>query len=536
MRRIEGLSVVFLLVVTLAGAVQWCLECPYAYDDWIYSHVLCPRECEWQAGAFEPAISNWAQAWESITGRYGFVGGDARLSNAAHILWVPVGHGPEAVFCGFMMAVMLYLMAAVAGSSAKPRFLTVLAACALFWTAFPWSNRMMAMVYQANYVWPSVLVLCLMVLVRRLPGAGRKEAVLTVLFAFVAGMFHEGFTAVMLAYVLVRWVQSGYDRRIMCVELALFVGFVVLAVFGALGRASGDEALSSGSTRLRELPRIVLQYWPYWLACLLGLSAYLRKDKHSLDRWAAPMLAGFVCLCMAVVLGRSDRTLWPGLLMAAIVLTDAAGRYSSKRLRPAVAVASAASVALYCFWLFGLVRWQRVLGREENAAFSVVGKSDSGLVFGDYTPDKDVPWWYMGIVRHPLESDFGVRAAIMNLLKNREHILVLPRVLEGKRFSEWPLIPGTAGARGIWPMIAMNDSCWTQLSVAFSSPVNDAPVDLLLVRAKYGKSGGFQIERDVVWGAVFSPADSCDVYRAYIVPGEMLWRRGVSRIDTVASD
>ena len=166
----------------------------------------------------------------------------------------------------------------------------------------------------------------------------------------------------------------------------------------------------------------------------------------------------------------------------------------------------------------------------------MVGKSGSGLVFDDYTPDKDVPWWYMGIVRHPLESDFGVRAAIMNLLKNREHILVLPPALEGKRFSEWPLIPGTAGARGVWPMIAMSDSCGAQLSVAFSSPVNDAPVDLLLVRAKYGKSGGFQIERDVVWGAVFSPADSCDVYRAYIVPGEMLWRRDVARIDTVASD
>ena len=29
---------VFLLVATLAGAVLWCLECPYAYDDWIYSH------------------------------------------------------------------------------------------------------------------------------------------------------------------------------------------------------------------------------------------------------------------------------------------------------------------------------------------------------------------------------------------------------------------------------------------------------------------------------------------------------------------
>ena len=251
---------VFLLVVTLAGAVLWCLECPYAYDDWIYSHVLCPRECAWQAGAFEPAINNWTQAWESITGRYGFVGGDARLSNAAHILWVPAGHGSEAVFCGFMMAAMLYLMAAFAGRSAKPRLLTVLAACALFWTAFPWSNRMMAVVYQANYVWPSVLVLCLMILLRRLPGAGRKETVLTVLFAFVVGMFHEGFTAVMLAYVLVRWVQSGYDRRIMCVGLALFAGFVVLAVFGALGRASGDEALSSGSTHLRELPRIVLQY------------------------------------------------------------------------------------------------------------------------------------------------------------------------------------------------------------------------------------------------------------------------------------
>ena len=142
----------------------------------------------------------------------------------------------------------------------------------------------------------------------------------------------------------------------------------------------------------------------------------------------------------------------------------------------------------------------------------------SDVFTGHITLREKMPWYLFGIVRNPLESFDARRYISAYYSKNwNSDIMVLDKGNYKDSFDCWQVIPGNAGMKGVWPMVAVADSSARYYEYKFGE-LKDS--ETVFERMVLWLKGGGRIpdSASVVVKPVYTPIslpDGTEVYAVY---------------------
>lgn len=444
-----------LLVVTTAGAIGWMLN-TYAYaDDLPYSHECIPGDNDTFWFCQNAPVEHWSQVGSSIVNHYNTCNG--RLSN---LMMFPLAMFPRTVsevLCGLLIGVMFWLLLSLGRLSPNKISLRWLAmAVTLLWLAIPWYDNFQSIAFQLNYVLPSVMMLATIQLLRE----GSRWAWLT---AVATGWCHEGFGTVLVAVGLAMMLVARSGRRRIAVAVIMTVLGIGLSISpGTILRIqekAGTEPIALGGI----MTRFISQGWVVWLAgFLLIIYMYMRRGRSRtlvVLKSVLPLATGAVVgMAQAMVLKSYGRVLFPAIICAiAIVLVLVSEQAGESRPRRGAVITASVAAIFYVLWLAAVIAVaSHVCGQQQE--FDRVARemchSDRPVVCADLDI-YDIPYWTVGLTSNYYYLDYNQnRAQSFRYDIGDGRLVIMPAVLAGKTFDEWPLIPGTAGLYGIWPYVA----------------------------------------------------------------------------------
>lgn len=536
-----------LTLATFAGFAVWNSHAPMAQDDFYFTTMVPDGDMEAFTYCEGRPIESFGDALANVVNVFLYDFG--RWPNLLHILFVPFPPLAERVFNALVLALALWLMIRFNRAEASVSMPEAMLSVVFLWCAFPWYNNFESLAYQANYIWMTAAVLGFMLAAGRADIMRKGGYALLLLLAFAIGEGHEGFaisTGAWFAGVAFFDKRLG-SLRTWGVAFALLAGFCVNLYAGTLTRldmAMGGSYSFCGISY--SLSRLVSQAWPFWLALSLCGVEIARRRTFRIEsaRIVYPLLFGaFANLCVVVVIQHFLRALWPldlfSSLVAVIILSRWLGRVPAKTM----AALSAVFVVCYGWWLSELVKWEKLYGAEHSAIMAAMeeGRNDRSEVYaGAFTPSGKAPWYLMGISHNQFDELYNRSWArsYYARCKGRTFLVASDESMLGD-FENWPLIPGTAGARGVWPMVAMEGTTVSDhLIFTIGAPTgNETPIDKLLIRVKEGAEPA---DVEISLGTVYHPlriADSAEVFAVETEPlPRTLKLRDVVRIDTISCE
>lgn len=451
------------LILTLLGAVGWLASTEPYSDDWAYSCEV-PVKADYDMWDIREApIEDFGQVWQSIANHWIYE--NTRIGNIVLIMLQPLPRTVSTVLCGVLIALMLWMIYATARMDTRRRpLLWTAAGVMLLWCALPWYNHFQSLAYQLNYVPPSIFA-CLVVMMAR----GRGSIAAAIVVSLIAGLCHEGFACVLLAFLAVMFICERSLRQRL---VAMAVGLVVALVLALMGGTGVRMAASAGMehTPLKYLINTyIITLWPLWLAIFLTVLTVFVYRRRGIDagpfrRRMAPLYAAALCgVAMTAVLAGSARFFWPAYLFGILIILDniylmccLSRPFLSPRVR---IVAACAACVVYAAWLLFLGVDQYRSGRQQRLAAETAVKALSG--------DDDV--LFVDVLRpeqsNPLLMDMTSFSAIFEYHTNYmfaaryggrgRRFLVLPAEYAGKTFDEFPSASADGNVRGIWPLFAV---------------------------------------------------------------------------------
>ncbi len=532
------ISVIVVLTTTVIAAVVWMNSTPRAFDDYIYSTEFSGIHELVVLDSLGLDVNTFPQAIRSAEHHFGSENG--RLSNIIDILLVPFGRGIKSVFCGLVTGLLCIMMAWWGRRGRYPSLPGALVAVWLLWCAFPWYDFFQTFSYHANYVWPSVMMLAVMMLVKchdRIHG-WRFAAIAVI--SFLTGWMHESFCIALGVWLFMDAVCTGQLRngKLWTVMGCLIAGGLVNIAGGTFVRAADSNALM-GISRFGVIAKqLAVQLWPFYLAVAVAAAAAVRGRKHEVITSYVPLLvASVVVIAMSVVLGMIDRVLWPLDLMSALVVIAECNRFTGASRPRLTAAVTVLLYFLYCFWIAELVTWQRRVTADVNRAERILSPRSHGgsaVVFMDYTTADELPFYLMSITLPPFENEWNSECMGSYFRHGRYSFLAALPADEGKPFDEWTPVSGNTSLKGRWPMVATRDTSATKLRVTYSAPDlrRMAPLNvayLLMARQNLGGVGVADI--DVTYHPVVLP-DGDTVYRLFPAIPRFFMQRDFIKAET----
>lgn len=538
--HLSSAAIALLLFITAAGAIARNMVSPMQADDWVYMHMAETDDVPtgvlfWESHG--PLVEDYGDVFESIVNHYRLI--NARLANFLHILFVPVDSSVEGVLMGICTVLMALMLALLGDYRGRLSPLAVLLAVLLMWTAFPWYDYMQSVVYQMNYVAPTLLCYLTIWYLRWLDTLGKWKLVGFMALTLLTGLMHEGFTAILLVYMVSLPLCRGLrpSRRYIAAVVVMATSLAYHLSSPILGRTAGTQ-IDIMSIASRSLVLTV----PLFVAVILSLvdkrvSRLTMKDYTA--RYGAWLLAAFAGAAMPVVLMMANRTYWimdvfcvPAIIIA---LTSLLERVP---LRVKAAAALAAAVP-YALWMAELVRWEKILGDEERSVQHHImelpagGLPYSGIIPFTTIPSDNIPSYLLGIPMQ-VQDDF-LSTRFFASAAGHTHTVTLPvdTAYASKPLEEWPKIPGNNPLYGRWPYMAQRDSTTSVYNGVFGPPESSMPLFDRLLCHLMGRSG--EVEYRFWWGAKTVPlADGDTIYRAFVLTNPRTIRhRKLIRIDTV---
>ena len=481
-----------LLAMTLIGAVAWLVETPWAYDDNYYRLTYDHHGDEdWPAA--EPEITTMRQALASVCSH---TENNGRLSNISHIMLQPFGHTFEAVLLGlFIPALFACLMLLGRRAVGNTTPLSGITAVLVLWVAFPWHDSFQSLDFVINYVPPSVFVLIAIGLLPTLSAKNRMHLTIACAAGFIAAWMSEGNGAVLIVYMLCCMLldRKQFDNtRTLAVIGCVAAGMAVNLLLGTALRTQRDSEEMLMPT-IKLLIQILPQSWPFMLAVCMVALRYCTSEKSArrdiMRRFTPLVLASFAGVCMAFILGRTDRVLWSSDLFAAVAIMGCTSYWAAKVKPKIQLIAGAGFAILYSWWLLELYRWQVPVGEESRLIERIHGGRRPGMptvVFADRVSNDEIPWYLMGIVHNPLDGWWGAYSLGHYLEPEGEcAVMTLPPELEGLPFDKWPKVPGNNHLRGVWPVVAAADSIPADFVLHVGPPdANVTPINKLFILLK----------------------------------------------------
>lgn len=545
-KNFDAILMFVLLAMTFAGFALWNSYAPMAQDDFYFTTMVPDGDMEAYSACEGSPIESFSDAVVNV-GQV-FLYDSGRWPNLLHVLFVPFPPLVERLFNALILTLVLWLMMRFGGGRWRAAPVVSVLSVLMLWCAFPWYNNFESLAYQANYIWMSAVVLAFMVLAGGYAAMSGPKYGLLLLLAFVIGQGHEGFAICAGSWFAAVALAGGRRApgRVWAVLALMALGLCVNLYSGTAARlgTTFGGAYSIGGLKY-SLSRLASQAWPFWLAAAVCCLSAVRARSLRIPSWTVvyPLLAGsLVNIGIVVVLQKFQRALWPLDLMSGLALIVMASSAVKERFAGIAAVAAVLFAAVYGWWLVELVKWERVFGQEHAALMAEMAKKrgERTEVFaGSHTPSSKAPWYLMEI-SHNQHDDVYNRSwtrSYFNRGAGRTFIVASDPSMLGP-FEEWPLIPGTAGVRGVWPMIAMADTTADRhLMFTVGAPAgNETPIDRLLIRIKEGPAPA---DVKISLGTVFHPIVAAGEGEAYAIETEPLPRtlklRDVIRIDTIAA-
>ncbi len=397
---------------------------------------------------YHDAFVYWDTPWRQWATRMHFqwLHNNSRLGDMLNPLLLNLmSAGVRAVANGLAVALFFLL----AGRCAHPRHGTArfrdedgavsarMALTALILFALPWSTLWMEFVCFFNYVWASALMLlCLWLIFCK--GAGRLMWLLVPL-CFIAGGMHEAL-GLPVAIALGAWLcVPGNFRSMSPVRRICVAAIVAGALFSVSSPANLDRA---GVDTVRELVMTLVFGSAYFVVALVVASGWFALRRPEMMRrlvrtdWLVYALAALFSTAFLLLAGFGGRPGWFAQLFALVALARLPWPWPSGRLARGMSLLLAVMVISH---VAALAYWQKKLGSETARVIELyipVSSSD-GVVFFDYTPDEDLPWYLFRRVHGVPDSDDGNYLSSLQFAYGDKEVplIILPSEASGIDFA-----------------------------------------------------------------------------------------------------
>lgn len=516
---------IFVIILTAIGAVMWDNYTPLSSDDWCYLTIPVGDDSMpfWHCEG--PRIDSASDVWTAVRRHFELVNG--RLANA---ILFPFAHHHRtlALLCGIAIGLWAFAMALAGDCRRRLTAASAWTAALCLWIVFPWCDNMQSTAYQANYVLPSLMICGLIPMTDDYDSAGRRKCILTAAYAFICGCMHEGFSMILIVYMLTRLIfrQNRLSWKYFVLVAAVAAGTGATLLGGIFIRMRQQTAIFDYSQLAGHISRIIMSMWPLAMAIILVIALKIcRKTPWQLigRRYGALTAGALAGAAMPVALMLFDRVYWPMYLMCALIIIGAVSELvQGLKINKALSIgAFAIFTALYAAWTVRLCAYESAMAREwqaETACLETAVKKNAptpGVIPLDVLRNDGIPWWLMGLVRQPLEKHDSADRLGWYYGCGAGTILPADSSYARLPLEQWPAIPGGTGIRGRWPFIASADSSLTHYIFVFGAPdANMPPADRLLSRFS---GAGDTVEHKLIWWAKpVLNSNGEEFYRIYI--------------------
>lgn len=451
-----------IVLMTFVGGLAWQLNTAMYLDDYVYA-LATPigenyNDNLFWGGAGEEYTSV-EQLFEVIKGH--IMNSNSRFSNILYILlqflplWIVktlCGLSVGFMFCG----IMFYSLGRK--SVEKPALFII--GAFLFWFLFPWADNMRSSVFIFNYGFSSCFWLVWLCIYNKIDNLTKSYLLIFVFLTAFLSLYHEGFTIAFGTYIFFDTLINHKKSRIRYVLWGIMVVSVIWMFFSGSGSRldktfSLDPSLSiqyRGIQILFDLSGVLISTVILILIYLFGKKVPRDLLKKQFMPYVFAMVPIVFCLFFV---WNSSRTLWPANLFAVFIILKIADLYiKPKKYSVFLQISLIIFLAIYGFWLWQLVRWERVMATENNRLIEIIEprKNYQGqIVFMDKTPYPSVPIYLLDIPSPYYENIAPKNFVHYWLGPDKDKLVILPPGLKDMTFDSLPMYPGTARARGLWP-------------------------------------------------------------------------------------
>ena len=510
-RRVARLMSYVLLLISVVGFLVWNLNLDYQSDDLWYSHYF-PGEDEYItnepgddfAFCVQPEITTWEQMWKSTCHHY-IYWGNGRFAHTLKFASVMFPKWMTDVAHAIMILFMMWGLARLSSGRRWAEHPLRLGVITLFvWVGWPWFDMRGSSVFFFNYVWSAAMVLYFVILFQQLnkESSWGRIAWASVV-GFIAAMMHEGISVPFMAglggYIVLGWFYGGKlagverpSKGHVISACCFLTGILCITVFcpSFMSRVGEHEIVNFW------LPFVLTQFICrlYYFFFGIGLLFWLayRKGwlwlKSVVVRNSVLIFASLLGYVMAIY-GRMDmvRATW-ALCMACTVL-DIKGialiGLFKNRSRLSIALSAVCLILTICFFVeLCLLQYKRT--EQGRFLAKEIEKSPERNVYYMESDDNLDDYWWINRIAINWWNDIN-RAHLMAHINpgNLHSYGVLPSKYKGVPLDSLPLVPGTAGLRGIYPTYFTKNmgieptktgEAWSSFYVTFGFPEDVSPL------------------------------------------------------------
>ena len=408
---------------------------PLAYDDWMFMGVW--KEVN---GEKPLSFSTLFDFWSNIR-----IGDNGRLSNTLSPLSTLFSPWKELfpIISGVCVAIIIYLSAKLSFANKKVSPFNLSIAWLAILLFLPWRNALFVADYTLNYIWATTLTLIFMCTVIKFEQKGWNvyNFILTLILAFIAGGWHEGFAVAticgFLLYSFKFHLRFSPQWYIIGVFYA-FVTFIFLYCPGMLDRS----ARQLGATNTgQSLLKMTFDFLPIiFILILSGITAIVPSLRHYLkDAWNNKWFV----IGTGIIIGGSTLSLlfthqprsafWPDL-MAIIMIFILTSPIWIKIQKLSYNGIITLLVLVLCLipMLYTLI-WQNRLYEESDEILAKIEASPSGTVYHDIIQGASIPLVTLKMTNYPAWiTDFHYVS--IKEYTDKKYPAVLPLSLKVKDF------------------------------------------------------------------------------------------------------
>lgn len=444
----EGFRLAMLLIIICTLYTLMSYFTPLAYDDLIFMSV-------WNKvnGNSSITLSNLYDFWKEIR-----LYDNGRLANTVAPLSTLFSPWKEVFpyLTGLSVAVIVYFTTVLSFSKDKVSsfYLSIVWLCLIF--LLPWRNALFVADYSLNYIWAAAITLIFMVVVMRLERTGWNihNFILTLMLAFLAGGWHEGFAIPTLFGFLLLTIKKRFRFSKFWFATGLFyaaIAFLFLYCPGLLERSQRQLGVANtGQSYFKMimdfLPVIFLILTGFASAVVPSLRKYLKKawDNPWFAIGAGIIVAGTLLSLLFTHQPRS--AFWPDLLAIVMILILTGPIWNRINRSHFVGYVTLVALAVCFVPVITAITWQYRLFRESEVIMRKIEESDYGTVYHDIIQGSEIPIAALKMTNHPAwVTDFHFHA--LKEFTGKPYPAVLPSELETANLAAGgKTLPGNTGA------------------------------------------------------------------------------------------
>lgn len=375
---------------------------PPAYDDWIFM-------AEWREATKNSSLSPGAlyEFWKEIR-----LYDNGRLANVMSPVTSLFSPWKELfpIITGILVGVIIFLITYISAGKKRTNVFSIL----LVWCAalymLPWRNFIFVADYSLNYIWASAITLLLITVIMRNERKGWNAArfLITLLLAFIAGGWHEGFAVATIAgfflYSATKKMRFSWQWYV----VGCFYTAVTLLFYYCPGMILRmEEQIGEAPSGLNYI-KLAFDFLPVILSVLLiGMLFLSRRGRRNLkEAWSNPYFVistGIVAVgvVLSLLFKHQPRSaFWPDLMAVAMLIILTKPLWIKLSLSVFRLPAKLILFALCCVPVISAVVWQSRLYKESGHILQEIETSPSGTIFYDIIPSSDIPIYTLKMPNH----------------------------------------------------------------------------------------------------------------------------------------